>query len=334
MVRIRKGLNTIAYVADGIDEKGRRRRLSFKSPERAKEFEDAVLRHSQHLSIGTLFPELMVECWPPGTSRDPSVEGRVRDLVVTLGRDLHIRSIDDAKVEELERKLLAKGNSINTVANKLNTLSKILRRAKKRKLIDAMPEFEVHRDNNANRTFVLTPEQEDTILRNLPERWQPFAMFLIDTASRGFKECSHLEWHHVDFHHRTVSFWYNKTDKPRTVKLTADALAILRSLKDQGWSKPWAVLGTEGMSYRMWNHFWDKACRAAGLPREGRGAVVPYTCRHTTATRHARNGMDVLKLADLLGHSNLSTTRRYVHQDAEDQDPFVKKIERKRKLTA
>ena len=317
------------WVADGIDPQGKRRRFTFPTQERAEDYEKRVLNGSHQYSIGHLFPKWLDECWPPNESRDPSVEGRVTDIITTLGKDVHIRSIDDDMITDLKAKLAAKGNKINTVANKLNALSKLLRYAVKKKVIPYRPDFTVSRDKNANRTFVLTPEQEDALLTALPDRWRPFAIFLIDTASRGFKECKALRWQDVDFAGRAVSFWYNKTDHPRSVKLTEDALAVLRAMQEAGWGRPWAILDTEGMSYRMWNTYWGKARDAAGLPK---GEVVAYSCRHTTATRHARNGMDVLKLADLLGHSNLATTRRYVHQNVEVQAEFVKKIERTRNI--
>jgi integrase len=299
----------------------------FPTQERAEDYERKVLSKRSTNTIGHLFPLWVPILWPPEKSRDDCVAGRVKDVVAILGKDLQIRGLDDDKIEELKAKLAAKGNKTNTIANKLNAVSKLLRYAKKKKLIEAMPDFQVERDQNAYRTYVLGPNQEDALITALPERWQRFAIFLIDTASRGFSECRHLEWHHIDFAGRSVSFWYNKTDKPRTVPLTPDAIAVLRELQKEGWAKPWAILGTPGYSYRIWNQFWNIAREKAGLPK---GEVVAYTLRHTMATRLAKKGMDILKLADQLGHSNLSTTRRYVHTDVEDQRKFVDQVARKR----
>ncbi|HEY0329777.1 MAG TPA: site-specific integrase [Rhodopseudomonas sp.] len=333
MVRKRVNGQTTSYIADGVDDKGQRRRVMFNTAKKAKDWEDKMLSHNPKMSVGYLFPLLYRECWPEGESRDPSVLGRVNELTLILGKSFSIRSIDKFKIEEIERELRVKGNSINTIANKLNALSKMLKRAEDRGFIPFVPRFKVKRDTKAKRTFVLTVEQENVMLNNLPERWRPFAMFLIDTASRGFSECKHLEWHHVDFESKTLSFWYNKTDEPRSVRMSSDVIVILKTLKEAGWEKPWAILGTKGMTDRMWHQFWVKARKAAGLPDKGRGAVVPYTFRHTTATRLSRDKMDVLRLAKFLGHANLSTTQRYVHHDVSDQDEFVEKLDRRR-LTA
>ena len=47
----------------------------------------------------------------------------------------------------------------------------------------------------------------------------------------------------------------------------------------------------------------------SGLPDD----VVLHGLRHTFATNAITNGVDVATLAQLLGHSNIATTQRYVH---------------------
>ena len=51
--------------------------------------------------------------------------------------------------------------------------------------------------------------------------------------------------------------------------------------------------------------------------------VTPHTLRHTFATRFLRRGGDLATLRDILGHTNLSTTSRYVHSDAAQMQEMV-----------
>jgi integrase/recombinase XerD len=50
-----------------------------------------------------------------------------------------------------------------------------------------------------------------------------------------------------------------------------------------------------------------------GLPRSGF-----HRLRHTFATQYLRNGGDVVRLSIILGHSEISTTMKYVHLLTED----------------
>lgn len=62
-----------------------------------------------------------------------------------------------------------------------------------------------------------------------------------------------------------------------------------------------------------------RAARRAGLDSDDRERVTAYTLRHTAATELATRGMkDITLLADVLGHTSLTTTRRYIHRTVAD----------------
>ena len=50
-------------------------------------------------------------------------------------------------------------------------------------------------------------------------------------------------------------------------------------------------------------------CRAAGVEQ---GKVFPHNLRHLFATTFYRVCHDIVKLADVLGHSSINTTRIYL----------------------
>ena len=58
-----------------------------------------------------------------------------------------------------------------------------------------------------------------------------------------------------------------------------------------------------------------KAAREAGIPKR----VTSHVLRHSFATLLMRNGTDVCQVQELLGHSNLETTRIYLHVEGSKQ---------------
>ena len=54
--------------------------------------------------------------------------------------------------------------------------------------------------------------------------------------------------------------------------------------------------------------------------------VSPHTLRHTFAVLYIRNGGDSFSLQEILGHSTLEMTRRYVHLARRDVSEQHKKF--------
>jgi site-specific recombinase XerD len=53
-----------------------------------------------------------------------------------------------------------------------------------------------------------------------------------------------------------------------------------------------------------------------------------YDLRHTFGSRSAMAGVDLATLKELMGHSNISTTMRYVHPTPEHKKEAVSKLEK------
>lgn len=93
---------------------------------------------------------------------------------------------------------------------------------------------------------------------------------------------------------------YNtKTRRERAVPLSEDVVTILR----------------RRLPFKLYAHtvrsHWDAARETLGLAGDGR--VVVHALRHTFGTRLIRAGADAFTTGQLMGHSSLQTTQRYVH---------------------
>ena len=92
----------------------------------------------------------------------------------------------------------------------------------------------------------------------------------------------------------------------RKIALSAAAMAIIRSMPAHKWLIPGKVAGEPMVSpYKQWGEI----KRRARLPRELRF----HDLRHTAGSLAHMAGLSQREIAIMLGHSQLSTTERYLH---------------------
>lgn len=61
--------------------------------------------------------------------------------------------------------------------------------------------------------------------------------------------------------------------------------------------------------------------KRAGLPK-----ITWHMLRHTFASRLTRDGVDIVSVKELLGHSNISTTMRYAHSNDDAKRRAVNRL--------
>jgi site-specific recombinase XerD len=105
-----------------------------------------------------------------------------------------------------------------------------------------------------------------------------------------------------------------KGDRYRRVPLHTTARAALRSWLDDratwpGADSPALFLNRRGgrLTTRSVGHLMDRIENEVGIE----GALHPHVLRHTFGRQLARSGVDLPTIAELLGHSDINTTRIY-----------------------
>ena len=106
--------------------------------------------------------------------------------------------------------------------------------------------------------------------------------------------------------------------KLRTILLTAELARKLKAYcKQAGIAHGEVFVTRSGRSLartQLWAEM-KKLCSAAGVEP---GKVFPHNLRHLFAVIHYRLHRDIAKLADLLGHSSINTTRIYLLETGEE----------------
>lgn len=115
-----------------------------------------------------------------------------------------------------------------------------------------------------------------------------------------------LRWHQVDLHGRTITVPHTKGHKPLVLRIAAPVLAALSTLPKE--RRPDARVFDIKNFRRLW-----VAAKAAAEMQDFRF----HDLRHTFATHALMNGASLAELQRALGHSDIKTTMRYAHVEAD-----------------
>lgn len=118
-----------------------------------------------------------------------------------------------------------------------------------------------------------------------------------------------LKWTDVDMDRRFILLRPENTkgNKRRILPLNAGAIQALKHQK-QGNKTEWVFARQNGERVKTFNWLFRKACKEAAIED-----FKIHDLRHTFASWLVSEGVELLKVRDLLGHSSIKMTERYAH---------------------
>ncbi len=119
-----------------------------------------------------------------------------------------------------------------------------------------------------------------------------------------------------------------KGDKERVVPLTDQAVEAIQAYlphRTKTQDRHLFVSAYEGhpIHGRIINRMLQIVIQKAGLAGQG---ITPHKLRHTFATHLIRNGVDIRTVQELMGHSELETTAKYLHSDTRTKQLAVGRL--------
>lgn len=186
-------------------------------------------------------------------------------------------------------------------------------------------------EGNTERMHILTVHEERLYFQFLEQHSVTENRNLYDLGrlmiNQGLRpdEAMALEKSAVDLDHRMLWVTKSKTRKGlRGLKLTVESWQIVarRMGSDSKWLFP--------SSRRPGQHITKLNCPHDRVLAKLRIKFVLYDFRHTFATRMVEAGIDLATLKDVMGHTDIRTTMRYVHVTREHQDRAMEKFEAER----
>lgn len=264
--------------------------------------------------------------WEIAESRPSArmVEYQMENLLDGLGKATLIRDIDDAMVADYvarargrtygkRMKRLISPAAVNRELALLRAILNRARRTRKARVQDI--DWRAHWLREAPpRTRVLSAEEERRLIDECAEHLKAPVQFALLTGLRLGNTIG-LHWAQVDFQARTMTF-KAKGDRTLVLPITAPVLVILANQGPRGTGP---VFRYKGEKIASWRKAWAGAKARAGI-KDFRW----HDLRHTAASRMVAAGVDISAVQEVLNHSSITVTRRYVHHD---QDAKRKALE-------
>ncbi len=243
------------------------------------------------------------------------------------------RKIDAYKVEKLEH-ITPRGNTMDPQTINLHLLGRMLRVARKWKLIAEVPDIGMLKVRKASFDFLDFEETEQFLsyaAEHMPE-WYPYVLVAVRTGLR-VGEMVALRWREdIDLdrarlrvqqsYSRKDGFTTPKNDKARELPLAWDACEVLRDHRSRVTGElvfpgvDGSVMNDHATSYAI-----GKIAERSGLRR-----IHNHVLRHTFASHAVMRGVPMRQVQEWLGHGSIVVTMRYAHLAEGIGDELIQRL--------
>jgi len=235
------------------------------------------------------------------------------DVVTYFGENTSPKAITKAAIDGFKEHLTAQGASHATINRKLAALSKMMKVARDFELMDKIPVITWKKEEKTKFRFLNGDEEKQLLLyfgtacELEKQLMYELCIFLLDTGAR-LGELLTLQQGSFDSDGSYVTFWHTKTNKPRTVPLTTRCQHMLkRDRPFMAWLEARTNKTRHTMNKARFQKSWRQMQKDLKWPD-----VTPHTLRHTCCTRLVSRGVDIKRVMEWVGHSNINTTSHYM----------------------
>lgn len=235
---------------------------------------------------------------------------------------LHPKRITEAVIDDMIQRWKHRGNSDGTINRKLSALNSLLKTAKRRGVIDAVPEI-IWKKEPPGRERYLTVDEERQVIEWFEQKddrpMQDLVILLLDTGMR-LSEALSLTWRDIPVVRdgEAIRIWNkalkeNKGTKNDSSRSAYQSIRVAAMLSERKASRPveeqrvfWELDTPNQVDHR-----WDHMRRGLGFQDDKE--FVVHSLRHTWASRMVSLGCDLYTLMNLGGWKTQSMVARYAH---------------------
>ena len=247
----------------------------------------------------------------PTKRSEQSDKSRIKTLIEAFGQ-YRLASLNSTQISQYrDRRLKVVGPQ--SVIHEINLLNRVLKTATMDwgiALPGGLPTAQVRKPLKPRGRDRRVTDAEIQKVLDVTEsvELRTIVVLAVETGMRR-NELASLVWENVDLTKRTAYLPNTKTDVPRTVPLSRNAIAALTAFgpKDEG-----RVFSLQGESI---SQAFERSCQTH---RANIFDVRFHDLRHEATSRLFEKGLNVIEVATITGHKTLDMLKRYTHLRAED----------------
>jgi integrase len=177
-------------------------------------------------------------------------------------------------------------------------------------------------ENNERTRFLSEAERTSLFKACRASHWDKLYLIVLLAITTGARkgELTKLRWNDIDFDRRTAYVATTKNGQPKVLPLTDSVIKELELFDTKDRSLIFASKVKEDVAY-CFTKPWKKALEDADI-KDFRF----HDLRHCCASYLAQSGASLLEIADVLGHKQISVTKRYAHLCIEHKSSLINRV--------
>jgi excisionase family DNA binding protein len=237
-----------------------------------------------------------------------------------FGKSTSLDKLSSLDIEKFKAARLQDGVTPSTINTYLKVLKCMFNVAITWGYTQANPVCKVrmYSEAEARRDRVLTPEEEERLLKVSPKVLRSIILVALNTGMRR-GEILQLKWEDIDLENRSFSVKKTKSGKPRTIPINSRLLVELLKVKRENPHSSFVFTSPKtGGPFKTIRKCFESACKKAEIQK-----LRFHDLRRTFGSRLALAGVDLNRIKELLGHASIKTTEIYLHADSKDMREAV-----------
>lgn len=238
-------------------------------------------------------------------------KSRAKVIKKYFGESTQIKDITPKMIEDFKKHLVDNGKSKTTANRYYEQLSTAFNMAVNNKYLKINPCKSVKKFPTQNYTVrYLTEEEEERLMKVVPDYLKDIIIIALNTGLRK-TNILELKWEQINFDFNFIEVLENKGNKHIMLPINETLLQLFSKTPEADRVGYVFVNPETKTCYKDIKKAWTTALKQAKIEN-----FRFHDLRHTVGTRLAKANIPVNVIKEILAHSDVRTTMRYVHSTA------------------